>query len=159
MNFIENECPGQCSIKISMLKKWILFVKSGEEHFVARAGGLGWTGQRVHQRVRPLSARTGRRTTQRLVALYYFSWDQHTNIIIYFSLVSSLFFAFNVFFVVKNSIVASNTSEIYVMQNTMVEREVWMAVGGKKNEKGARKKGENYIKTGYKGLKMHFFGL
>ena len=30
---------------------------------------------------------------------------------------------------------------------------------GKKNEKGERKKEENYIKTGEKALKMHLFGL
>ena len=30
---------------------------------------------------------------------------------------------------------------------------------GEKNEKGERKREENYIKTGRKALKMHLFGL
>ena len=49
------------------------------------------------------------------------------------------------------------------MQNSMVRGGGW-STGEKngvreKNEKGERKKEENYIKKEEKGLKMHLFGL
>ena len=61
--------------------------------------------------------------------------------------------------------VQGNTG-IYIMQNTMVRGGGWSAGEknqnqklGEKNEKGERKKEENYIKKGEKALKIHFFGL
>ena len=59
---------------------------------------------------------------------------------------------------VKNKLLLLSKAGIYIMQNTMVMGEGNGQLG-EKNEKGERKKEENYIKKGEKVLKVHFFGL